>query len=225
MIGRLPSGPTCDQSALSDGRPPQTMTRCREQAPRTATLTPKTLDDGDEQQPAERDRDQELPAEVHQLVVAQPRQRRTDPDLDEQEDERLSEEPEDRPEPAQDITCDAGPSGPPKNSVTTTADIVIVFMNSARKNSAKRIDEYSVWKPPTELLLAFGEVERRPVQLRGDRDEEDHERHDAEAEHVPVPEMRRPGCRRSSCVDSEPTVTAVPVTRITVTIVRPSAAS
>src|SRR5271167_2946178 len=29
------------------------------------------------------------------------------------------------------------------------ADIVIVFMNSARKNSAKRIEEYSVWKPPT----------------------------------------------------------------------------
>ena len=41
------------------------------------------------------------------------------------------------------------PSGPPKNSVTMIADIVIVFMNSARKKSAKRIEEYSVWKPPT----------------------------------------------------------------------------
>ena len=42
-----------------------------------------------------------------------------------------------------------GPSGPPKNRVTTMADMVIVFMNSARKNRAKRIEEYSVWKPPT----------------------------------------------------------------------------
>src|SRR5580704_8442145 len=45
--------------------------------------------------------------------------------------------------------CGTGPSGPPKKSVTTTADIVMTFMNSARKNMAKRIDEYSVWKPPT----------------------------------------------------------------------------
>ena len=29
------------------------------------------------------------------------------------------------------------------------ADIVIVFMNSARKKRAKRIEEYSVWNPPT----------------------------------------------------------------------------
>ena len=34
------------------------------------------------------------------------------------------------------------------------ADIVTVFMNSARKNSAKRIDEYSVWKPPTSSCSA-----------------------------------------------------------------------
>ena len=34
------------------------------------------------------------------------------------------------------------------------ADIVTVFMNSARKNSANRIDEYSVWKPPTSSCSA-----------------------------------------------------------------------
>src|SRR3954452_16972936 len=34
------------------------------------------------------------------------------------------------------------------------ADIVIVFMNSERKNSANRIDEYSVWKPPTRSCSA-----------------------------------------------------------------------
>ena len=34
------------------------------------------------------------------------------------------------------------------------ADIVTVFMNSARKKSANRIDEYSVWKPPTSSCSA-----------------------------------------------------------------------
>src|ERR1700735_822830 len=47
-----------------------------------------------------------------------------------------------------------GPSGPPKNSVTTTADMVMVFMNSARKNRPKRMEEYSVWKPPTNSCSA-----------------------------------------------------------------------
>src|SRR5580698_1695298 len=51
-------------------------------------------------------------------------------------------------------TCAVGPSGPPRNRVTTMADIVIVFMNSAMKNSAKRIDEYSVLKPPTSSCSA-----------------------------------------------------------------------
>ena len=34
------------------------------------------------------------------------------------------------------------------------ADMVTVFMNSARKKSAKRIEEYSVWKPPTSSCSA-----------------------------------------------------------------------
>ena len=42
-----------------------------------------------------------------------------------------------------------GPSGPPKNRVTVMADMVMVFMNSARKNRANRIEEYSVTNPPT----------------------------------------------------------------------------
>src|SRR6516165_8505939 len=46
------------------------------------------------------------------------------------------------------------PLGPPKKSVTTIADIVIVFMKSARKKRPKRMDEYSVWKPPTSSCSA-----------------------------------------------------------------------
>uniref|UniRef100_A0A6J7P2P8 Unannotated protein n=1 Tax=freshwater metagenome TaxID=449393 RepID=A0A6J7P2P8_9ZZZZ len=44
--------------------------------------------------------------------------------------------------------------GPPRNNVTMIALIVIVFMNSARKKSAKRMDEYSVLNPPTSSCSA-----------------------------------------------------------------------
>ena len=51
-------------------------------------------------------------------------------------------------------TLGTQPAGPPRKSVTMIADIVIVFMYSARKKIAKRNDEYSVWKPPTSSLSA-----------------------------------------------------------------------
>ena len=38
--------------------------------------------------------------------------------------------------------------------MTKIADIVIVFMNSARKNRANRIELYSVLKPPTSSCSA-----------------------------------------------------------------------
>ena len=44
--------------------------------------------------------------------------------------------------------------GPPRNNVTMMALIVIVFMNSARKNSANRMLEYSVLNPPTSSCSA-----------------------------------------------------------------------
>src|SRR6476620_4682427 len=47
-----------------------------------------------------------------------------------------------------------GPDGPPRKSVTATADIVMRFMNSARKKIAKRIPVYSVWNPPTSSCSA-----------------------------------------------------------------------
>src|SRR5882724_10292430 len=48
----------------------------------------------------------------------------------------------------------AGPDGPPRNSVTAIADIVITFMNSARKKIAKRMPVYSVLNPPTSSWSA-----------------------------------------------------------------------
>ena len=47
-----------------------------------------------------------------------------------------------------------GPDGPPRNSVTAIADIVMRFMNSARKKMAKRMPVYSVWNPPTSSCSA-----------------------------------------------------------------------
>ena len=60
--------------------------------------------------------------------------------------------------------------GPPRNSVTTIADMVIVFMNSARKNSAKRIERVLGVEAADQLLLGLDQVERRPVELGGGGD-------------------------------------------------------
>ena len=66
--------------------------------------------------------------------------------------------------------------GPPKNSVTMTPLIVTVFMNSARKNSAKRMLRVLGVEAADQLLLGLDEVERRSVQLGGGGDQEDDER-------------------------------------------------
>src|SRR6202142_349246 len=47
-----------------------------------------------------------------------------------------------------------GPEGPPRNNVVAIADIVITFMNSARKKIANRMPVYSVLKPPTSSCSA-----------------------------------------------------------------------
>ncbi len=47
-----------------------------------------------------------------------------------------------------------GPDGPPRNSVVAIADIVMTFMNSARKKIANRMPVYSVLKPPTSSCSA-----------------------------------------------------------------------
>src|SRR5215831_6907828 len=47
-----------------------------------------------------------------------------------------------------------GPDGPPRKSVTAIADMVITFMNSARKKIANRMPVYSVLKPPTSSCSA-----------------------------------------------------------------------
>src|SRR5580700_9498982 len=111
-----------------------------------------------------------------------------------------------------------GPSGPPKNSVTTTADMVMVFMNSARKNRPKRMDEYSVWKPPTSSVSAS-------VRSKGGR-----------VSSAVMAIMKKMKGRKPSRIrfqfqkpfDWDATMARVdsePVTSTTITVVMPSAAS
>src|SRR5579875_793493 len=54
-------------------------------------------DDADEQDPHDRQRDQHLPADRHELVVADPGQGAAQPDVAEQQDEDLDQEPQQRP--------------------------------------------------------------------------------------------------------------------------------
>ena len=88
------------------------------------------------------------------------------------------------------------------------ADIVTVFMNSARKNSAKRIERVLGVEAADQLLLGLDEVERRAVELGGARDDEDHERHHAGDEQVPPRDQADPASpawlSTMSWVDSEP---------------------
>ena len=122
------------------------------------------------------------------------------------------------------ITCGAGPSGPPKKRVTTTADMVIVFMNSAMKNSAKRIDEYSVWKPPTSSCSASarsngGRLSSAVIATRNMRNGTTPRRMTFQSQKCTA------WLSTIALVDRDPTVATVPVTMIVVTIVSPSAAS
>ena len=83
-------------------------------------------------------RQQDLPAEGHQLVVAQARKRRAQPDEEEDQRQQLEHEPE-RAEGAH------GPSQPPKKSVTQRPESVIMFTYSAIEKRPKRMPLYSVW--------------------------------------------------------------------------------
>ena len=105
----------------------------------------------------------------------------------------FSDEPQDREDPLEVRDVGTQPAGPPKNSVTMIADIVIVFMNSARKNSAKRIEEYSVWKPPTSSLSASTTSKGGRLSSAVIAIQKIDEGHDAEADDVPVPDAVRPG--------------------------------
>ncbi len=107
--------------------------------------------------------------------------------------------------------------GPPKNRVTITALIVTVFMNSARKNRAKRMLEYSVLNPPTSSCSASTRSNGGRFNSAVAGDHEDDERHERRADDVPLVML--------DWSKTMPLVLSVPDTRITAARLRPRAAS
>jgi len=83
---------------------------------------------------------------------------------------------------------------------------------------AKRNEEYSVLKPTHQLTIGFDDVKGRSMELGGDGHPKDDKGHDAQANHVPVPDPVRLEVTMS-WVESDP------VTSTIVTIVMPNAAS
>ena len=99
---------------------------------------------------AERQRQHELPAERHELVVAEARQRPADPHEDEDEEQDLRRRRTPSVSSVLSTVCGAtlshsvnGMSQPPKNSVAISALAVIMFAYSAMKNIENFIALYS----------------------------------------------------------------------------------
>ena len=99
----------------------------------------------------QRQRQHPLPAQRHQLVVAEPRQRPADPDEEEQEEGDLRDE---RQRSAAPTSSQPGSSGHASEAELPAAeeqrrrparDAVIMLTYSAMKNSENFIAEYSVW--------------------------------------------------------------------------------
>ena len=125
--------------------------------------------DGDEQQPAEGDRDEQLPAEVHQLVVAVPGQRGPEPDVGEQEHEQLGRGATAMPSMALGMT---GMSNRPPRAAQEQRDD-----DRRHHDGGQELGQVEHGEThrgvlglvaADQLLLGLGEVERRPVHLGGD---------------------------------------------------------
>src|SRR3984893_6770380 len=143
---------------------------------------------GDEQDPDDGDRDQDLPADRHQLVVPDPGQGPAQPDVAEQEDEDLDHEPQHRPpaavgarpqrqRPRRPPAAQEQRGGQPgdRGHVDVLAEV------EHRELHRGVLGEVSAY----QLALALGQVERQPVGLADHGDQVDDER-DRQQPGVPV---------------------------------------
>ena len=83
----------CPSCVIDQHGEPEDERRDEVERDRFAHYEQQHLHDAGHHQVGDRQRDQHLPPEPHQLVVAVARQRRADPDEDVEEDERLDQEP------------------------------------------------------------------------------------------------------------------------------------
>src|SRR5436190_306897 len=118
------------------------------------------------------DREQNLPAEAHQLVVTQPRQRRPQPDEDEEQKEQLEEEP-DRPEEVDSVGEGEMPAAEEeRDREARERDHVHVLGHLEQAPAHPRVLGVVAGD---ELLLCFGQVEGGTARLRDAADQEDQE--------------------------------------------------
>ena len=154
---------------------------------------------------AMRQRNQDLPAEPHQLVVAVPRQRRPDPDEHVEEHERLEQEPHPaRHEVEEPQRLDVGKRTQPAAEEQRRRhgrhdDHVGVFGEEEQREAHAAV--FGV-EPARELLFGFRKVEGRAVGLGEPADEQDHERDRLDE--------RIPDARAASCALTIPTMLSVP---------------
>ena len=177
----------------------------------------------------DRDLDQPLPAEGHQLVVAHAAAAtRAATRCTNSSASTFSEEPEHRHDPHVDHVrrrqeAEAGPDGPPRNSVTTIADIVIDVHELGEEEDREPDAGVLGVEAADELLLGLDEVERRVVRLGGRGDEEDRRTARTPAARTSASRTMpaRPVLLRRRCRGS----TACPAWISTPRIARPNAAS
>src|SRR2546425_7540360 len=129
---------------------------------------------GDDEDVHEGRRDEALPAEAHELVDPQTRQRRADPHHDHDERVDLEREPQD-PEERDRVDTGALPATEPEGR-DDRADHRHVAVFREREHRAP--PHARVLREPAgnELRLGFGQIERRAVRLGERRDEVDQER-------------------------------------------------
>ena len=148
-----------------------------------------------------------LPAEVHQLVVAQPGQRGPDPHVDEQEDEGLAQEPQDRDDPVpRRGMCGARPvraAEEQRHDDRRHRDRVHELGQVEEREADRRVLGVEA---ADELLSAStrsngGRLSSAVMAIRKRKNGTN-----AEPDEVPVPEVARPGQVTIARVDSDPVI-------------------
>ena len=144
-----------------------------------------------QQHPEQSERDQELPSERHQPVVAHPRQRGADPDVHVDDEQDLQQEPQQRPQPREELRRRPAPSAEPQRRRDRGhGDHVQVLAEVEHRELDARVLGV---EPGDELGLGLGQVERRAVRLGEAGDQVDHERRELRDRRS----RRGPGSRRS----------------------------
>src|SRR5580704_11274938 len=159
---------------------------------RAVGVQPPRAHGRDQQDPDDGDRDEDLPPDRHELVVPNPGQRAAQPDVAEQEDEDLGQEPQQRPPAAVRARPQRQrPRRPPaaeeqRRRERGDRDHVDVLAEVEHRELHRRVLGVIAGH---QLALALGQVERQPVGLADHGDQVDHER-DRQQPRVPFVLLR-----------------------------------